>query len=668
MKNKHILLISILTQILILRSFSVAGQITLPAMFTDNMVLQQQSEAPIWGKAPANKPVTLSTSWDNKSYTVLADVQGKWKINVSTPVAGGPYSITISNGKKKETVQLENVLIGEVWICSGQSNMEMQVHGIGSVYNYEQEVAAANYPNIRFLSVEHNRSSVPLDDVVVLERGWRVCSPATVANFSAVAYFFGRDIYENQQVPIGLINISYGGTVAEAWTSKESLLTMPDFADEVKALDHFITNEAEQKRIYAEQLIAWNKNIISMDAGFSGQTAWNDSSLDDTQWLNISAPGVVEKNPGMEDFDGLFWVRKEIEIPQSWAGKSLALHLSNIDDIDITYFNGVEVGNTSGWNVEREYTIPAGLVKAGKAVIAVRIMDTGGDGGFGGHSEMYLGLSPKDKIALKGIWKGQKSLPIRNIPPLPRNMSTEANIPTFLFNAMLHPFIPYSLRGALWYQGESNDWRAYQYRELFPLMINDWRKQWNTNFPFYFVQLANYKQRQESPTESDWAELREAQARALHLENTGMAVTIDIGDAADIHPRNKQDVGKRLALIARANIYGENIGYSGPVYDTYKIEGNKIRIRFKHTEGGLKAKDNEMLSGFAIAGVNRKFYWAEAEIEGDEIIISSPDVDFPVAVRYAWADNPLCNLYNGIGLPASPFRTDDWAGVTFNNH
>jgi sialate O-acetylesterase len=664
MKCKHILLISILTFL----SYPIVGQITLPAMFADNMVLQQQTEAPIWGKATANKPVTLTTSWDNKNYTTTADAQGKWKIKVTTPGAGGPYSITISTGKKKDAVKLENILIGEVWICSGQSNMEMQVHGVGSVYNYEQEITAANYPNIRFLSVEHNRSSVPLDNVEVLEKGWRICSPATVANFSAVAYFFGRDIYENQKVPVGLINISYGGTVAEAWTSKESLLTMPDFTDEVNALEHFITDKNEQKRIYAEQLVAWNKNVTNLDAGFSGQTAWNAVSLDDSQWLNIQAPGAVEKNKEMKDFDGLFWVRKEIDIPKSWAGKSLILHLSNIDDMDVTYFNGIEIGNTSGWTVEREYTIPAGLVKAGKAVIAIRVMDTGGDGGLGGNSEMYIGLSPNDKIALSGIWKAAISLPIKNIPPLPRDMSTEANIPAFLFNAMLHPFIPYSLRGAIWYQGESNDSRAYQYRELFPLMINDWKKQWNTNFPFYFVQLANYKQRQEAPTESEWAELREAQARTLHLENTGMAVTIDIGDAADIHPRNKQEVGKRLALIARANTYGENIGYSGPVYDTYKIEGNKIRIRFNHTEGGLKTKDNEEINGFAMAGVNRKFYWATAEIEGDEIVVSSPDVDFPVAVRYAWADNPLCNLYNGIGLPASPFRTDDWVGITYKNH
>jgi sialate O-acetylesterase len=442
---------------------------------------------------------------------------------------------------------------------------------------------------------------------------------------------------------------------------------MPDYVDAVNALDNFITEEKEQKRIYAEQLITWNKEVTRVDAGFSGTTAWNAVSLDDSQWLAIQAPGAVEKNKKMEDFDGLFWMRKEIEIPASWVGKSLSLHLSNIDDIDITYFNGVEVGNTSGWTVEREYTIPAHLVKAGKAVIAVRILDTGGDGGFGGQSEMYIGVSPNDKIALKGTWKAAISLPMRNVPSSPRDMSTEANIPTFLFNAMLHPFIPYAMRGAIWYQGESNAGKAYQYRELFPVMINDWRKQWNTNFPFYFVQLANYKQRKDAPSESDWAELREAQARSLHLENTGMAVTIDIGDAADIHPRNKQDVGKRLALIARAETYGENIGYSGPVYDNYKIEGKTIRLRFKHAEGGLKVKDNEPLQGFSIAGVNRKFYWAKAEIEGDEIIVSSPDVDFPVAVRYAWADNPICNLYNGAKLPASPFRTDDWPGITFGN-
>ena len=339
-----------------------------------------------------------------------------------------------------------------------------------------------------------------------------------------------------------------------------------------------------------------------------------------------------------------------------------------IDDYDITYFNGVEVGRTDGWSQKRNYTIPASLVRAGKAVITVRIFDTGGSGGlYGDVSKIKLSLSPDKSISLAGSWlyKIGFNQELAEIPGAPVKWDN-ANQLSALYNAMINPIVPFSIRGAIWYQGENNSNRAYQYRDLFPLLIKDWRKQWNSDFPFYFVQLANYTEVKPEPADAPWAELREAQLKTLHLENTGMAVTIDVGDAIDIHPKNKQEVGRRLSLIARANTYGENITFSGPMYDTYSVEGNAVRILFKHTGKGLKTSDGEMLKGFAIAGPDHKFYWANAKIIANEVIVSCKEVENPVAVRYAWAANPVCNLINSEGLPASPFRTDDWPGITYN--
>jgi len=446
------------------------ARIELPGIFTNNMVLQQKTDAPLWGKTTPGKAVKIVTSWNNREYKVLANADGSWLIKVKTPQAGGPYSISIADEKK---IILENILIGEVWICSGQSNMEMPLAGWGKINCYEIEMPEADYPQIRLLHIEKTTSVQPLSDVKTKNEGWQICSPSTVAEFSAVAYFFGRNLHQHLHVPIGLINSSWGGTIAEAWTSKESLENMPYFKE------------------------------------------------------------------------SLLEIQKEPE-------------------------------------------------------------------------------------------------------------STKPNRPSVLFNAMIKPLIPYAMQGVIWYQGESNAARPAQYRELFPLLIRDWRKQWNRTFPFYFVQIANFK----NPT-VNWPELREAQLMTLNVENTGMAVTIDIGDPVDIHPKNKKDVGIRLALAARSNTYGEKINYSGPIYESYLLEQNQIRIVFKHNKG-LKAKGDSMLEGFEIAGSDHQFYPAKTVIEANSVIVSCPQVEFPVAVRYAWANNPVCNLYNEADLPASPFRTDDW--------
>ena len=571
------------------------------------------------------------------------------------PRAGGPYELTLTDGQK---LVLENVMIGEVWICSGQSNMEMPLEGWGKIMNYKKEVSAADHPNIRLLHVEHVTSTQPESDIKVRDNGWQVCSPQTIPNFSATAYFFGREISEKQNVPVGLIHTSWGGTNVESWISGKVLQEMPDFSnvvEEVRAMPDKTAMKAE----YLKTLEAWNNRV---DEGFAaGKPVRAEVSLDDSNWAKMKFPGMVEEQ-GLNGFDGLIWLRRTVDIPASWAGKKVQLILGTIDDNDITYWNGQEVGRTTGYTIQRNYTVPGKLVKAGQLSLAIRIVDTGG--GCGMPNDLYLRSANGEQISLAGEWKYQVAADARKEGMPPKDMSENPNLPTSLYNAMIHPLVPYGIRGAIWYQGENNASRAYQYRELFPLVIENWRKDWGKDFPFYFVQLANFKPVSPEPVDSDWAELREAQTRTLSVANTGMAVIIDKGEANDIHPKDKQAVGHRLALIARAKTYGEQIPYSGPMYHSYEVDGDKIILSFDHTEGGLKSGDGKALQGFSIAGRDHKFHWAKAEIQGDKIVVSSPEVLYPVAVRYGWADNPVCNLYNGAGLPASPFRTDDWKGVT----
>ncbi len=633
-------------------ALSISAKIELPAIFTDNMVLQQQTDAPIWGKATPKKKVEIITSWDKKMYTTLADENGKWKTFMKTPTAGGPYIISISDGKK---IELKNVLIGEVWICSGQSNMEMPLAGWGKVNNYKEEIEAANYPNIRLLQVDKKTSITPQDNISIEGGGWKVCSPATIAGFSSTAYFFGRNLNQNlDNTPIGLINTSWGGTIAEAWTSAESLENMPDFRQAIKDVQNTNAENLQQA------LDAWNKQFELADSGMQNGTAiWAANNFNDSDWKTMNLPCMWEDN-GLPGLDGIVWFRKEVTITSAMKGKDLELSLGVVDDDDITYFNGEQVGATVGYGIDRKYRVPKKLVKEGKVIITIRVTDTGGGGGFDTSAKnMYIKSSDSDVISLASEWKYKVAIDARKLPQKPKS-ANDPNRVSVLYNAMIHPIVPFAIKGAIWYQGESNADRAYQYRELMPLMIRDWRKQWNQDFPFYLVQLANFMEIQKAPSQSGWAELREAQLQTLHLDNTGMAVTTDIGDAVDIHPKNKQDVGIRLALAARANTYKQNIVYSGPIYQSYKIEGNKIRISFNHTNNGLKGKNNEPLKGFAIAGSDHKFYWAKAVIEGNEIVVSAPEIEFPVAVRYAWANNPIGNLFNGAELPASPFRTDDW--------
>ena len=632
------------------------AKVVLPSVFTDNMVLQQKTDITFYGDATKNKQLTVKTGWNGKEYHTEADGQGKWSLKIPTPAAGGPYEITFSDGKN---LQLKNVMIGEVWFCSGQSNMEMPVAGWGKVMNYEQEIAEAAYPAIRLFQVKKNTSLAPLKEVESTLGGWQECSSATVPEFSALAYFYARALWKELNVPIGVIDCTWGGTPAEAWTNHETLRQVMGFREEMDKLERLGFDPNRMEQAYSEERAHWQSLFTEKDKGMeNGKLCWTAPSLSEEDWQTISLPGYWE-GKGLKDFDGIIWFRRSLEIPAEWAGKPLTLRLGMIDDEDITYFNGVEIARGAGYMTPRTYTIPAKLVKAGKAVLAVRVSDFGGEGGIHGKAEELYVEADGKRISLAGDWKYRIGLSLKGFPPAPVSPIQSSSYPTVLFNAMVKPWTAFPIKGVIWYQGEANVGRSEQYGDLFPALITDWRRQWRSNFPFYFVQLANFMESKKIQPNSEWAALREAQTKALKLDQVGMAVTIDIGLADDIHPKNKQEVGRRLALLALAGSYGKNVSSSAPVFQNYIIKGDKMELDFGQKQDGFKIKDTT-LKGFTIAGPDRVFYSAEAMVQNGKIIVSSPKVSVPLAARYGWADNPDCNLYGENGLPVAPFRTDCW--------
>jgi len=629
-------------------TISSFANVRLPKIFGDNMVLQRNKQIPVWGWADAGEQVTIQFN-KQEAKTVKADASGKWMLMLEPEKAGGPYTLIV---KGNNTVTYNNVLVGEVWVCSGQSNMEFQVK---QAINNAAEIASANYPQIRHIKVPLTVSTTPKDDI---ESGsWKVCSQQTAGDFTAVGYFFARELYNQLHVPIGLINTTWGGTHSETWTSRQGFEQTDEFKSMIANMPTLNLDS-----MAAVKKDAMNKKIISIQGGLPkpGETAhWKDDDFDDSQWPTMALPALWE-DKGLPNIDGTVWFRKEVTISQADAGKEATLELGMIDDNDVTYVNGTQVGSTAGYNMKRKYTIPAGVLKTGKNIIAVRVHDTGGGGGlYGEAGDMKLTISGNSQ-PVTGDWRFRVEEAYANAAIGPNTY------PTLLYNAMLNPLIPYGMEGVIWYQGESNAGRAYQYRTAFPMMIKDWRQHWGEgDFPFYFVQLASYNAGNgNSAKGSTWAELREAQTMTLQLPNTGMAVTTDVGEEKDIHPKNKQDVGKRLAAIALNKVYGKKNMFSGRMYQSMKIGGNKISVSFLYTGGGLVAKGGE-LQGFEIAGSDQVFHNAKAVIEGNHVVVSADGVTNPVAVRFGWMDFAgSANLYNKEGFPASPFRTDDWKMIT----
>ena len=629
-----------------------AGNLWLPAIFSSNMVLQREMQTPVWGKAAPGSTVIVEIAGIKTQTTAGHD--GKWMLRLPYMVSGGPFEMKVSAG---EVISYKNVMLGDVWFASGQSNMEWTLN---KCKNAEKEIAAAKYPDIRLFTIPKTKAVKPLSEVP--GGPWLVCDPSTAKEFSGVAYFFGRKLFLDKNIPIGLIHSSWGGTPAEDWTSQEAVSVFPEYKKPIDEFNATGTTDAELADNIIKGDLRWKIASNSM-AGLAQKV--HTLAYDDKSWKTMTVPKTIDESE-IGSFEGVIWFRKVIDIPKEMAGKSLMLKIGRVDHMDYTYVNGVEVGH-SAWSVDqhRTYILPANLVKAGKNVIVVRDADLWSKGGLIGPADsMYIstnGIKNANAVSLAGDWKYNNTLE----PAIPAIQNR--NAPGLIFNAMVAPVIPYGIKGAIWYQGEANAWKAYQYRTLLPVMINDWRVRWGEGyFPFFMVQLANFAAPVKDPAESDWAELREAQLLTTNYPNVGMACAIDLGEAFDIHPTNKQDVGARLALAAEKIAYGDNVVYSGPLYKSMKTDGNTIRLKFVNIGSGLMIKGDK-LTGFSIAGVDKKFVWADAKIEGDEIVVSASSVSQPVAVRYAWASNPSCNLYNKEGLPASPFRTDEWPGITVNN-
>ena len=611
------------------------------------MILQRDSKINIWGWASPNEKINIK--FNGKNYKATTGADGKWLAQLQPMKAGGPYTMEIA-GKNKIT--LKDILIGDVWFCSGQSNMvhQLNIHDV----TYAKDIAEANYPQIRHFWIPTLTSLPgPKDDLPT--GNWKSAIGDDVRPFSAVAYFFARKLYEKYHVPIGLINASVGGTPIEAWTSEEGL---KDFA----ALQATIQKNKDTAYIngLARNAFAGNANRQThiIDKGMIEPVKWYEPSYIPKEWKPINVPGYWE-DQGIKDLNGVVWYRKEIDVPASMTGKPAKVFLGRIVDADVLYINGKQVGLTTYLYPQRRYPVPADILKAGKNIFVVRVTNNAGKGGFV-PDKPYCIFAGNDTIDLKGTWQykvGEIYQPRTAGGGGPVNAQ---NQPTALYNAMVAPVINYTIKGFLWYQGEANTGRAEEYAKLQPAQISDWRNKWKQGeLPFFYVQLPGFMDYNYLPSESNWAMLRESQLSALSVPSTAMAVAIDLGEWNDIHPDNKKDVGERLALAAEKIVYGENIVHSGPIYQSATINGNKITINFTNTGSGLTTNDGEELGEFAIAGDDKKFLWAKAAIEGNTVIVWNDAVPNPKYVRYAWADNPVNpNLYNKEGLPASPFRTD----------
>lgn len=625
------------------------AEVKIASVFTNHMVLQRNAPVPVWGWAAKGEKITVQ--FNNQTKQTTADKTGKWMLYLDNEQAGGPFTLKVKG--KSNTVELNDIFVGEVWICSGQSNMEWP---LSATINAEQEIASANNNLIRHIKVERTISVEPQNDFK--SNGWEVCSPATAPNFTAVGYYFAKQLQKELNVPVGLINTSWGGTIVETWISKSGLQTHPEFA----AIANQLPTSREQ--FEKEQILNIKKNVSSFQYTDDKEvkTGWELPAYDDSRWSNLVAPKSWEEQ-GLAGLDGTVWYRKTVTLTAEQTGKDVVLWLGKIDDCDVTFVNGVKVDETCVYDKVRRYVIPAKLLKEGTNVIAVKVLDTGGGGGFWGDANDMKLETTAGTVSLAGEWKARVDVHSSVTSVNPNSM------PALLYNAMIHPLIPFAFKGVIWYQGESNAERAQQYAASFPLMIQDWRNKFKQgDFPFYFVQLASFNaNNQNQTTGSAWAELRESQRNTLQLAKTGMAVTTDIGDAKDIHPRNKLDVGKRLALLALKNDYGKNIVAGGPMYKSMTVRNKQIVIEFENTGKGLVATGNKYgyLQGFMIAGANQKFYWAKAWVRNNKVIVWSDEVDEPVAVRYAWTDDTSeANLFNAEGLPASPFRTDSWKLMT----
>ncbi len=637
-------LIPIVIALLCFQATGLQGQVKLPKLISDSLILQRDTEVKIWGWAAANEAVELV--FGESRYQTRANKEGNWLIILPAQKAGGPYELTFQSS---DTISVKNVMFGDVWLCSGQSNMELMMERVKE--KYDAEIAHSENENIRQFLVP-DKYDFKKEHSDYDEGRWISANPENVLGFSALAYFFARDLYEKYQVPIGIINAALGGSPVEAWMSEDALKEFPESYNELQKFknDRLIAGiEASDKHRSG----AWYKNLNQKDKGFAQIPYWKDAGFEDKDWESMEIPGYwADHAPG--SINGSVWFRKKINIPPSMAGKPAKLWLGRLIDQDYTYLNGELVGTTGYQYPPRRYTVEEGILKEGENTLAIRMISNIGKGGFVLDKPYYLAVD-NDTIDLKGAWKYKVGA---IMDPLEEQTFIRWK-PAGLYKRMIAPLMNTSIKGVIWYQGESNTKKAIQYGETFPAMINDWRQNWDQgNFPFIYVQLANYMKESDHPSESDWARLRQAQLSTLELPNTGMAVAIDLGEWNDIHPSNKEDVAKRLALQAQVLAYHEkDIQASGPLPVAAKFRRRKVRVTFDNVGNGLTSKDGDALRYFSISSDGKNFVWAEAKIKDDIVTVWNDQVKKPIVVRYAWADNPsTANLYAVDGLPACPFE------------
>jgi sialate O-acetylesterase len=615
------------------------------------MVLQRDKPIHFWGWASPGEPVTVMLN--GRSVTAKTGKEGKWSCDLPAIPAGGPYEVIISGSNK---ISLNNVLIGDVWVCGGQSNMQWRIDQTG--YE-ERDTTFIREAKIRFFTVNIDMDYKPRDDVKT--NGWKTLSLQHINEFSAVAYHFGKSVYTDLQIPIGLISDNLGATAVETWMSNEALLAFPQFAPLIQPIVKENKSFAELNAAFEKAKTSWYKKYYYKSTGIDQK--WFKPETNVSDWKPIKASGNTwENEPDLKDHNGEVWFRTTFDLPGNFNQENFHIALSQIDDYDITWVNGVQAGETFGKHNHRGYTVPANVLKPKGNVLVVRVFDTGGIGGFTTSPFWGNQILWGDWYYKKGETIDASKFPKPNLPN-----ATPFSSPGVLYNGNIAPLTEFRIKGAIFYQGESNVDRAYEYRELFPAMIKDWRRHWNQGeFPFLFVQLANHMEESVIPGESNWAELREAQALTLTLPNTGMATAIDIGEAGDIHPKNKQEVGRRLGLAALDVAYNKDIIASGPSFKAMKIEDDQIVIEYTSVGTGLISKDKYgYVRGFQVAGDDKKFHWAQARIVENTVIVICGKVKNPVAVRYAWDNNPgPLDLYNREGLPAIPFRSDTWKGIT----
>ncbi len=639
---------------LLLLSICVNGNVRLPLLVSNGMVLQRDAKITIWGWASPGEKVQVK--FNRKTISTVTDSEGNWKIALPPMKAGGPYTMEV---KGKNTILINDILLGDVWLCSGQSNMVLNMERVKE--KYPDDIAAANFPEIRnfFIPTASDVTSIHKD----LPGGkWVSASPENVLGFGAATFFFARSIYNEYKVPIGIINSSVGGTPIEAWISEEGVKEFPQLYNRVESFTDtaFMNPVLRAIRAKTGSFQKTPENPSLADKGMSGPKPWYDMTYVPEGWHKYWLPGYWN-DQGVKGLNGIVWFRKEIIVPVSMTGKPAKLFFGRIVDADNVYVNGIPSGSTSYQYPPRRYNLMAELLKPGKNIIVIRVTNNAGKGGFVPDKPYYL-VAGNDSIDLRGEWYykvGQVFRPVFPGPGTGSPILTMQNEPTGLYNTMVAPLINYRIKGILWYQGETNTNKPQEYQQLLPALIDDWRKKWEEGpIPFLFVQLPNFMEVQYLPSESQWAELRFGQLKSLSVLNTAMAVTIDVGEWNDIHPLEKKIVGERLALAARKLAYGnEKIVYSGPVFKSLTKEGDRIIIEFDQTGSGLMVKGGNELNYFALAGINKKFVWAEAIIQNNHVVVRSDEVPDPVYVRYAWADNPEgANLYNIEGLPASPFE------------